>query len=141
MMKKFSKIVIKIAAVLMFAAVFSGCVSTFSRHGSKKERGVKFGGPKAGQTVAYFDSAFRPEWKRVYAYAYYNNGERTNGGWPGVEMQPAEDGIYFYVLPRGLEDSLIIFNNGSGEQLGDVPIVKESQMMYSADGEWIPWFN
>ena len=139
-MKKMTKLLTCVFLLAGLAAL-SACTSTFSRHGSRAERGIKFGGPREDQTVVYFDSAFRPEWKKIYAYAYYNNGERTNGSWPGVEMQVYSKGIYFYTMPLGLEDALVIFNNGEGEQLGDVPIVKEAQMLYNEEGQWVPWFN
>ena len=66
-----------------------------------------------GNTIVAMDPAAFPGWKQVYLYAYYNNGERMNASWPGVKMKN-ENGVWTYVLPFGLEDAIVIFNNGSG---------------------------
>lgn len=65
-------------------------------------------------TIVAMDGAAFPSWGQVYLYAYYNNGERMNASWPGVKMKKEENGIWTYVLPFGLEDAVVIFNNGNG---------------------------
>ena len=100
-----------------------------------------YGGPREDQTVVAFDTQFRPGWEKVYAYAYSNGGEKSNGNWPGAELVSYGKGVYFYILPSGLEDSMIIFNNGKGEQLPDVPILPEAHMIMNEEGQWAPWVH
>ena len=139
-MKKMTKILAILATAGLLAS-FAGCTSTFTKNGSRAERGLKYGGPKEDDTLVLFDKKYKPDWEKVYAYAYYNGGERTNGAWPGVEMKALEKDLLFYTMPLGLEDALVIFNNGKGEQLPDVPIMPEAQMVMSEDGQWMPWMQ
>jgi hypothetical protein len=123
------------------ALVLSACTTTFAKNGSRDARGAKFGGPEEGQTVVAIDSRFVPGWESFYLYAYFDNGAVTNGSWPGQKMKSFGNGIYYYIMPMGLETANVIFNNGNGDQLPDETIIDEAQMILSEEGLWMPWVH
>ncbi len=79
--------------------------------------------PKLTKGGVIFDNSIE-NWSKVNVYVY---DERTtvgttvtNGEWPGVAMTDAGDGLYTYEFPDKFADCkniMIIFNNGSGNQL------------------------
>lgn len=91
-------------------------------------------------SVVYLDSAKFPEWTDFYVYVYYNDGEITNGSWPGVQMTDEGNGIYSYALPdefAGLETQ-IIFNNNNDSQSANQVLQPNTQMILTQDG-WKPY--
>ncbi|MBQ6152508.1 MAG: starch-binding protein [Ruminococcus sp.] len=69
--------------------------------------------PNATQTI-YFDNKYY-HWERVYCYLYAeNNGNViSNGEWPGVLMTQAMNSLYYYDVPKGLENGRAIFTEYS----------------------------
>ncbi len=90
-------------------------------------------------TVAYMEPEARSDWSKCYAYVWSNN-TAENAGWPGVQMERTEQGLFRYVLPFTYEmDGVtgnVIFNNGSGQQFDAGAITPGKQMIYTAGGEW-----
>ena len=88
-------------------------------------------------TIAYMESEARPGWEKCYAYVW---GTAENAGWPGVQMERTETGLFRYVLPYQYEmdgsNGNVIFNNGSGQQFDAGSIKAGQQMIYTAGGEW-----
>ena len=69
--------------------------------------------PNATQTV-YFNNNYY-NWSRVYCYIYAdsNGGIISNGDWPGKEMTKGTNNIYYYDVPKGLENGRAIFTEHS----------------------------
>lgn len=69
--------------------------------------------PNATQTV-YFNNNYY-NWSRVYCYIYSENYGNviSNGEWPGKEMTKGTNNIYFYDVPKGLENGRAIFTEYS----------------------------
>ena len=69
--------------------------------------------PNATQTI-YFDNQYY-NWSRVYCYLYTENYGSivSNGEWPGVEMTQGTNNIYYYDVPKGLENGRAIFTEYS----------------------------
>lgn len=95
---------------------------------------------KQDNTVVYMEPEARPDWKKCCVYIW---GTAENAGWPGVEAEMTEQGLYRYVLPYQYEMQgsvgNVIFNNGSGQQFDAGRITPGQQMIYTADGQWIPY--
>ena len=93
-----------------------------------------------GNTVVYMEQAARAGWKNCYAYIW---GSFENKGWPGVQMELLDNGVYKYVLPYPYEMAgaygNVIFNNNSGQQFDAGAIHPGENMIYTADGKWIPY--
>lgn len=91
-------------------------------------------------TTVYFNKKGRPDWKNVYVYAYYGDGNSAvnNSGWPGRKAEHIGNDIYKYVIPYDMQEHTcqIIFNNNKGDQLHDVEIKPAESMIYTAYGEW-----
>lgn len=98
------------------------------------------GWQKQNNTVIYMEKAAKPGWTKCYAYIW---GSSENASWPGVEMEDTGDGLFKYVLPYQYEldgsYGNVIFNNGSGQQFDAGRITPGQQMIYTADGKWIPY--
>ena len=95
-------------------------------------------------TFVKLDSKAFPKWSTFYVYAYVNEGESVNAAWPGEKMKSEGNGIYSYLLPFGLENATIIFNNGNGGEGNQydgpkddpLKIQRGSTRMLSAEKEW-----
>ena len=58
-------------------------------------------------------------WSVPYAHYWVDGGESTS--WPGVKMTRVEGNLYSVEV--SLETDFIIFNNGSGTQTGNLPLI------------------
>ncbi|MBQ3418469.1 MAG: starch-binding protein [Ruminococcus sp.] len=69
--------------------------------------------PNATQTI-YFNNSYY-NWSRVYCYLYTENYGNvvSNNEWPGVEMTKGTNNIYYYDVPKGLENGRAIFTEYS----------------------------
>ena len=80
----------------------------------------------------------RDAWKKCFVYIW---GTAENAGWPGVEAELTDHGLYRYVLPYQYEmdGSLgnVIFNSGSGQQFDAGQIRPGQQMVYTLDGKLV----
>lgn len=56
-------------------------------------------------------------WSKVYIYAW-TDGAGNNKAWPGEQMTKVADGVYSYTYSKDFD--MVIFNNGSGAQTGDL---------------------
>lgn len=81
------------------------------------------------EVAVYWDNQYS-SWAKVYAYAWGEGEANYNAPWPGVELTyvMSEDGIYKYVITNATWNQ-IIFNNGSGEQTGNLAL--EAGKVYS----------
>ena len=87
-------------------------------------------------TVVYMEPEARPDWKNCYAYVW---GSAENAGWPGVQMEKTELGLYKYVLPYVYEMDGSVGNvifNSNGQQFDAGQIKPGQQMVYTASGQW-----
>lgn len=96
-------------------------------------------------TIAKIDASAFSAWGAFYLYAYVNDGESVNAAWPGEKMKSEGNGIYSYVLPFGLENATVIFNNGKGGTGNQydgpseddlLKVTRGSTMMLTSDREW-----
>ena len=67
-------------------------------------------------TTIYFDNSSY-NWSNVYAYIYTGDGETAQSvaAWPGVKLTntSTKTGYYYYDLPSGFEDALVIWSDGT----------------------------
>jgi len=95
---------------------------------------------KQDNTVAYLETAAKPDWKNAYTYVWSSN-TNENAGWPGVKMEKIGDILYKYTLPYQYEMSgvtgNVIFNNGSGQQFDAGAMKAGEQKVYTAAGKWV----
>ena len=65
--------------------------------------------PNKKQYVYFDNSSYN--WSRVYCYIYADNNGNiiSNGGWAGQLMTKGTNNIYFYEVPKGLENGRAIF--------------------------------
>ena len=70
-------------------------------------------------------------WNKVYLYAYKGTGGpgNENAAWPGVELTTKEGSNYVGKVNRDYD--VIIFNNGSGTQTGNISLIKKDKQTYS----------
>lgn len=70
--------------------------------------------PNATQTVYLNNNYYN--WSQVYCYIYADNNGNiiSNGEWPGKEMTKGSNNIYYYDVPKGLENGRVIFTENSG---------------------------
>ena len=105
-----------------------GTVKTGSATFTKK---VSMGGDDpiepTGNFVVYYDNS-KTNWGSVKIHYF---GCETPTTWPGVEMEKADCGCYYYDLPEGTTG--VVFNNGNGAQTRD--ITPKHNQMYDNDGE------
>ena len=79
---------------------------------------------------------------KVYAYVYNSEGAE-NAKWPGVEMTADGDGTYSYTLPDDIEDGMIIFNEGEGDDKRQYPGKQQEGLkvtagtVYSVEGDGV----
>ena len=58
--------------------------------------------------------------------------------WPGVSMTQNEDGLYYYDVPSNAEG--IIFNNGQGQQTGNLQVPQDEYVQYLVDDHsWVTY--
>ena len=87
----------------------------------------------------YYDNS-ETQWENVYIYAWAEAAGRTvmyTDGWPGSAMTLVEGTVYAFTLDRNA--SIVIFNNGSGSQTGNlsIPSYDSGLDLYrSATGIW-----
>lgn len=63
-------------------------------------------------------------WNNVNVYVWDDAKNKIVGDWPGEPMKKDTDGTYYYDLTvTGTGNYNYVFNNGSGEQTGDIPNV------------------
>lgn len=88
----------------------------------------------------YFDIGAHPDWTEVYVYLWAT-GVTEYAPWPGVPMTDEGNGLYSFVIPAELDGNTmnVIFNNNAGTQHADVPSEPGTQMILTADGQWIPY--
>ena len=56
--------------------------------------------------------------------------------WPGVAMEQNEDGLYYYDVPVYAQG--ILFNNGQGQQTGDLQVPQDEYVQYLVDDHcWV----
>lgn len=87
--------------------------------------------PTPTGNAVYFDNS--SNWSNVYAYTWKKN---SNGStpWPGVKVSTkTADGKYYKVEITDADADMIIFNNGSGTQTSDLPLVIGH--IYNASGD------
>ena len=82
-------------------------------------------------TKVYFKND--DNWDKVKVYAYNNEPFKEVKGWPGVSAKDEGDGLYSYSLPKGYENAVVIFNNGSGEQTDNLQTIFGHSMIYDKD--------
>ncbi len=88
----------------------------------------------SGERTLYFDNT-NQKWENVYIYYWADNENLVD--WPGVPMEPIEEGsdIYSYVVPSGATQ--VIFNlgaGGAGNQTNDMTIPGDGYIY--TDGIW-----
>ncbi len=97
---------------------------------------------KKDNTILYIDPESRPEWEDFYVYIW---GTAENAGWPGIQMEMNEDGLYEYILPYQYEMTgalgNVIFNNAKGEQFDAGPIRPGQKKIYTAEGTWVDYIT
>lgn len=76
----------------------------------------------------------KSSWSTVYVYMWNGGGETKNADWPGQQMTKGSDGIYYYSLPADYAN--VIFNNGSGDQTGDMSYPGNSKQYNADEGGW-----
>lgn len=93
-----------------------------------------------GETKVYLDTALYPEWTAPYVYLWAS-GVSEYAPWPGIAMTDEGDGIYSCVLPAELDGKTmnVIFSNNGANQHPDVRSEPGTQMILTAEGEWIAY--
>lgn len=90
------------------------------------------------ETAAAGDSVYCQNdkgWDKVYCYMWdTKNGNANNKSWPGVLMTDMGDGLWSYEVPG--THNMIIFNNGSGTQTGDMTFPGNNALYNNSTGEW-----
>lgn len=81
-----------------------------------------------GDTVYCETDGFEP-----YCYMWID-GNNNNSKWPGVKMTKVKDNIYSYTLDNDYVN--VIFNNGSGNQTGDMTYPGDNQIYNFSTGKW-----
>lgn len=91
-------------------------------------------------TKVYLDSALYPDWNAPYVYLWAT-GVTEYAPWPGIAMTDEGNGIYGFELPAELDGKTmnVIFNNNGAPQHPDVRSEPGTQMILTADGQWIPY--
>lgn len=75
-------------------------------------------GPQPGNGLTIYYDNSSSNWSSVKVH-YFGGSEQST--WPGVDMTKHKDNIYKYVVPSGTTG--LVFNNGSGDQGGDLKAV------------------
>lgn len=83
------------------------------------------------QTGNYIYYKNTKNWGNVYAY-YWSSSDLKMTTWPGVKMTNVGSGIYKIEVPSNAD--FIIFNNGNGEQTGDLTLNGMGKIYHN--GNW-----
>lgn len=91
-------------------------------------------------TMVYLDIGLYPDWTAPYVYLWAS-GVAEYAPWPGIAMTDAGDGIYSFQLPAELDGKTmnVIFSNNGANQHPDVQSKPGTQMILTADGQWIDY--
>lgn len=94
-------------------------------------------GPQTGKFRVRYQNG--NNWDNVNVYVWDDAKNKIVGDWPGKPMTMDTDGTYYYDLNvTGTGNYNYIFNNGSGEQTGDIPNVPYApgeEAVFSASGD------
>lgn len=95
---------------------------------------------QSGDTKVYLDLGLYPDWDAPYVY-FWADGVAEYAPWPGIAMTEEDDGVYAAVLPPELDGKTmnVIFSNAGSDQHPDVQSKPGTQMILTADGQWIPY--
>lgn len=91
-----------------------------------------------GTTCVYYDNS-STNWNEVYVYVYRDNGNVTNGSWPGQPMKDLGDGIWGYAIDESFSDAYVIFNNnnnGQQDPQGQGYTINKGEKKILANGSW-----
>lgn len=115
MKKKSNRIISAILAAMLVVTsiVTSGLITTSAA---------------TGDTVYCETDGFVP-----YCYMWID-GNTNNHAWPGVQMTKVKDNIYSYTLDNDYVN--VIFNNGNGNQAGDMLYPGDNQIYNFSTKEW-----
>lgn len=83
--------------------------------------------PPVPNNTIYFDNS-STNWSTVKVH-YWGGTEASS--WPGKDMQPVRDNVYSFTCPEGTTG--LVFNNGSGDQTGNLNFV--SGHIYNKQGD------
>ena len=72
-------------------------------------------------------------WSNVNCYMW-NNGNDTNGSWPGTKMTYVGDNVWAYKMSTNYKN--VIFNNGSGTQTGDMTSPGSGYIFNNKTNSW-----
>lgn len=89
-----------------------------------------------GATAATGDTVYvrvNNGWSNVYAYMW-KDGMGENQKWPGVQMTKVEGDVYSYSIPGDYD--MIIFNNGSGAQTGNLNYAGNGKIYDLSSNSW-----
>lgn len=91
-------------------------------------------------TKVYLDIGLYPDWSAPYVYLWAS-GVKEYAPWPGIAMTEEGDGLYSFELPAELGDKAmnVIFSNSGANQHPDVHSEPGTQMILTADGQWIAY--
>ncbi|MBQ8000355.1 MAG: starch-binding protein [Ruminococcus sp.] len=84
----------------------------------------------SGDTVYCQNDA---NWGEVYCYMW-SDSLGDNGAWPGQKMTQGSDGLWSYSVSS--DWNMIIFNNGSGTQTGDLNYQGNGSCYNNSNGSW-----
>ena len=91
----------------------------------------------------------KPDWEKVYLYAWADDETEYLGAWPGKEFtKTVQIGGFEWIkcsLPEGVSIANVIFNDGSGQQTTDITGVNKDTFYtlngVNTDGKYVPLDN
>jgi hypothetical protein len=86
---------------------------------------------KSGDTI-YFKNT--DNWSNVYCYMWVKDTKTENKSWPGEAMTDEGDGIWSYTIKD--EYDMVIFNNNSGTQTGDLDYPGDGMIRNGVNGSF-----
>jgi hypothetical protein len=98
---------------------------------------------KYSTKVAYDVYFTASGWSNCYVYTYGGNPKEVFGAWPGTKVTAATTGVNFMglgglykvTIPATCTDNMIIFNNNSGTQTGNLSLATGKTALFtSSDG-------
>lgn len=95
---------------------------------------------QSGSTKVYLDIGLYPDWTAPYVYLWAS-GVKEYAPWPGIAMMDEGNGIYSFELPAELDGKTmnVIFSNNGANQHPDVRSEPGTQMILTAEGQWIAY--
>lgn len=95
---------------------------------------------QSGSTKVYLDIGLYPDWTAPYVYLWAT-GVTEYAPWPGMAMTDEGNGIYSFELPAELDGKTmnVIFSNNGANQHPDVRSEPGTQMILTAEGQWIAY--